>query len=258
MEMGFRVRDIYTLLPLHYLKKGAVCVKAWQINQNSIVGVSSRIARQGDTGRHYDFTGCGTNLVLTNMAFVATSLLPQYAKADGPALKLREHVAEVFNCDDLAMNFVSSATLGGPPVILWSGAGGVTNIHHKYVNKSTQAMPKGLNLSSCRHPRQARAQFQAQPLYCKRGLHRQVRRDLWLLAPTTSHLLGRGLPVTRGTRHRLVSTDRFSRLSLPRRKLEGNIYSSSLGRSAVARVSSWCVSSANFCCSSSARTGDCN
>ncbi|KAK0702142.1 glycosyl transferase family 64 domain-containing protein [Lasiosphaeris hirsuta] len=54
-------------------------------------------------------------LVLTNLAFVHISLMDYYSSDEPIPTLIREHVDEVFNCEDLAINYIASMlTCNGP------------------------------------------------------------------------------------------------------------------------------------------------
>ncbi|KAK3356592.1 glycosyl transferase family 64 domain-containing protein [Lasiosphaeria hispida] len=54
-------------------------------------------------------------LVLTNLAFVHISLMDYYSSTEPIPTLIREHVDEVFNCEDLAINYIASMlTCNGP------------------------------------------------------------------------------------------------------------------------------------------------
>jgi hypothetical protein len=83
--------------------------------------------------------GCFTeNMVLSNAAFMSKSLLREYSKPDGPIAEARAHVDQVTNCEDIAVNFVSSSVFKVPPVAITAAEGVVIKfISHKYVRTNS-------------------------------------------------------------------------------------------------------------------------
>lgn len=95
--------------------------------QGRVVGGTPRCATwQPERGWRYEFcqkhrvkgeiTGTEEySIILTNLAFVHISIMDFYSSDDPQMRQIRDHVTDVFNCEDIAMNFVASMlTCEGP------------------------------------------------------------------------------------------------------------------------------------------------
>ena len=58
------------------------------------------------------------NLILSGLAFAHISFLDYYSSTDPLTTRIREYVDEHFNCEDLAMNFVTSMLTGEGPLLV--------------------------------------------------------------------------------------------------------------------------------------------
>jgi hypothetical protein len=79
----------------------------WQRHRRSIVGPTARFS--GEKVYRTSRLQC-LNAILTNAAFLPTDLMREYFKPTGPAARVRAHVDEHQNCEDIGINFVAAAT----------------------------------------------------------------------------------------------------------------------------------------------------
>lgn len=99
--------------------------QSWRkFGQERMTGALSRCTTlQRDGTWFYDFCPLGGeepySLVLTNLAFSHIGFLDHYASDADPAIKkIRESVDKKFNCEDIALNFVSSILTGAGPLLV--------------------------------------------------------------------------------------------------------------------------------------------
>jgi len=94
--------------------------QAWrQMGQYRVTGALPRcVSRNKEKKLQYHQCSAGNDwyaLVLTNLAFVHISLMDYYSSDEIIPTLIREHVDEVFNCEDIAMNYIASMlTCNGP------------------------------------------------------------------------------------------------------------------------------------------------
>jgi hypothetical protein len=94
--------------------------QAWrQLGRYRVTGALPRCYSRNNQGKlQYHQCGEGNDwyaLVLTNLAFVHISLMDYYSSDEQIPTLIREHVDEVFNCEDLAINYIASMlTCTGP------------------------------------------------------------------------------------------------------------------------------------------------
>ncbi|KAH8885560.1 exostosin-2 [Thozetella sp. PMI_491] len=87
--------------------------------RNRITGAFARcvVANPDGGGYWYDFCRSQPHysLVLTGLAFIHVSFLDYYHSDDALMTKIRDHVEKVFNCEDIALNFIAAMlTCEGP------------------------------------------------------------------------------------------------------------------------------------------------
>jgi len=93
-----------------------------EFGQNRITGVLARCCSLSSSTKAWDYNFCENgefyNLVLTNLAFVDVAYLEYYSSQDADMVQIRDYTDKVFNCEDLALNFVvSRLTCSGPLLI---------------------------------------------------------------------------------------------------------------------------------------------
>lgn len=95
--------------------------KVWrETGQNRLVGAWPRAGRQNKGGKwiystphkSYDY-----NLILTGLAFTHIAFMDYYSSEDRLMVKIRDYVDEHFNCEDIAMNYLTQSLTGCPA--LW-------------------------------------------------------------------------------------------------------------------------------------------
>jgi hypothetical protein len=103
-----------------------------EYGQNKITGALARCASAGRNGE-WSYNFCSPRedvyaLVLTNLAFTHIAFLDYYFSDAPSVIKVRQYVDSVFNCEDIALNFVaSSLTHSGP--LLVRGWDQYVNLH---------------------------------------------------------------------------------------------------------------------------------
>ncbi|KAH7702449.1 multiple exostoses 2, partial [Aphelenchoides avenae] len=91
--------------------------RVWRDNPDVLVGPFARLSYIQSDGRgvYETRSRCEYNTVLTGAAFVHRKYLQAYTY-DMPAV-IREHVDNLTNCEDLAMNFLVANMTGKPPIL---------------------------------------------------------------------------------------------------------------------------------------------
>lgn len=98
--------------------------QTWRkFGQERMTGALSRCAKLARDGTwRYDFCALtgreAYSLVLTNLAFTHIGFLDYYHSDDPTITKIRASVDEKFNCEDIALNFVSSILTGAGPLLV--------------------------------------------------------------------------------------------------------------------------------------------
>ncbi|WKY02846.1 hypothetical protein Q1695_016270 [Nippostrongylus brasiliensis] len=89
--------------------------RVWRENRHRIVGFPARHhARYGDEMYYNSNHTCQLSIILTGAAFLHKSYLQAYTHEMPEAI--RQHVDEVTNCEDIAMNFLVSHRTREPPI----------------------------------------------------------------------------------------------------------------------------------------------
>ena len=92
--------------------------QTWRKNQNRLVGGFARcIGWTEDNELEYQFCRDRDtySIILTGLAFINIAFLDYYSSEAPLMPKIREYVDDKFNCEDLAMNFITSMlTCTGP------------------------------------------------------------------------------------------------------------------------------------------------
>ena len=99
-----------------------------QFGQNRMTGVLARCVERKDGKWTYSFCPNADKkdqqpyqLVLSNLAFLHISFMDYFASDDKTMTAIRDHIDAVFNCDDLAINYITSMiTCKGPLQIVGS------------------------------------------------------------------------------------------------------------------------------------------
>lgn len=98
-----------------------------ETGKNRLVGGWPRAGRKGDDGRmHYHISqkSMDYNMILTGLSFVHVAFLDYYSSSDALMTRIRQYVDEHFNCEDIALNYLTQHITGCPP--LWvKGRSGV-------------------------------------------------------------------------------------------------------------------------------------
>lgn len=98
--------------------------QSWRkFGQERMTGALSRCTKLKNDGTWlYDFCALTGeepySLVLTNLAFTHIGFLDHYFSEDATIKKIRASVDEKFNCEDIALNFVSSILTGAGPLLV--------------------------------------------------------------------------------------------------------------------------------------------
>jgi hypothetical protein len=94
--------------------------KIWRdMGQNRLVGAWPRAARMTDAGTYR--YGIPTdqmdyNMILTGLAFTHIAFMDYYSSEVMALRKTRRYVDRHFNCEDIAMNFLTQSLTGCPPL----------------------------------------------------------------------------------------------------------------------------------------------
>jgi Glycosyl transferase family 64 domain len=93
-----------------------------EFGRDRITGALPRCCSFSSSTNAWEYNFCENgeiyNLVLTNLAFVDISFLDYYSSEDAQMVQIREYVDKVFNCEDIALNFVvSMLTCSGPLLV---------------------------------------------------------------------------------------------------------------------------------------------
>ncbi|KAK5655187.1 hypothetical protein OQA88_6086 [Cercophora sp. LCS_1] len=102
-----------------------------QLGRYRVTGALPRCFSRNDKGELW-YHSCKTgqdwySLVLTNLAFVHISFMDYYSSDETIPTLIRQHVDSVFNCEDIAMNYIASMlTCTGPLHVL-----GKENYHNQ-------------------------------------------------------------------------------------------------------------------------------
>ncbi|PIO60263.1 EXTL2, alpha-1,4-N-acetylhexosaminyltransferase, partial [Teladorsagia circumcincta] len=89
--------------------------RVWRENRHRIVGFPARFhARYGDEMYYNSNHTCQLSIILTGAAFLHKSYLHAYTNEMPEAI--RDHVDQVTNCEDIAMNFLVSHLTREPPI----------------------------------------------------------------------------------------------------------------------------------------------
>ncbi|KAH7313562.1 glycosyl transferase family 64 domain-containing protein [Stachybotrys elegans] len=106
--------------------------QTWRkFGHNRLVGALARCSTVDDKSKQWKYGFCSKNddnyaMVLTNLAFSHIAFMDYYSSSDPRMTRIRDYVDKGLNCEDIAMNFVTSyLTREGP--LLVTG-------HEKYVN----------------------------------------------------------------------------------------------------------------------------
>lgn len=108
--------------------------QTWRkFGKGRMTGALARCASVDKTGAwRYDFCKHDSNkddiysMILTNLAFAHISFLDYYSSPDPTMEKVRKYVDDGFNCEDIAMNFVTGLITGDGPLLVHG--------HEDYVN----------------------------------------------------------------------------------------------------------------------------
>lgn len=98
--------------------------QSWRkFGQERMTGALSRCTKlKGDGTWLYDFCALTGeepySLILTNLAFTHIGFLDHYFSEDPTMNKIRASVDDKFNCEDIALNFVSSILTGAGPLLV--------------------------------------------------------------------------------------------------------------------------------------------
>jgi hypothetical protein len=98
--------------------------QSWRkFGQERMTGALSRCTKLNSDGTWlYDFCALTGeepySLVLTNLAFTHIGFLDHYFSDDPTIKKIRDSVDKKFNCEDIALNFVSSILTGAGPLLV--------------------------------------------------------------------------------------------------------------------------------------------
>ncbi len=94
--------------------------QAWRkFGRSRITGALARCASVASGSQQWDYNFCEHgdvySMVLNNLAFVDVAFLDFYSSTDPRLTKIRAHVDDVFNCEDIGLNFaISALTCSGP------------------------------------------------------------------------------------------------------------------------------------------------
>lgn len=98
--------------------------QTWRkFGRNRLVGALPRCAVQKGGEWKYDFCSDkededAYSMIITNLAFAHISFLDYYSSNDPGMTKIRQHVDDHLNCEDIALNFAaSSLTCSGPLLV---------------------------------------------------------------------------------------------------------------------------------------------
>lgn len=98
--------------------------QTWRkFGQDRMTGALSRCTKLNNDGSWmYDFCALTGeepySLVLTNLAFTHIGFLSHYFSDDAVITQIRDSVDKNFNCEDIALNFVSSILTGSGPLLV--------------------------------------------------------------------------------------------------------------------------------------------
>ncbi|KID96229.1 exostoses (multiple)-like 3, partial [Metarhizium majus ARSEF 297] len=99
--------------------------QTWRkFGRHRMTGGFTRCAdRDADGG--WKYTGCSTeegqnyyNMILSGLAFTHISFMDYYSSQDEVPKKIRAYVDEHFNCEDIALNFITSLLSGEGPLLV--------------------------------------------------------------------------------------------------------------------------------------------
>ncbi|PCD21243.1 hypothetical protein FGRA07_11739 [Fusarium graminearum] len=114
--------------------------QAWRkFGRDRLTGALARCSDIAADG-NYKYTFCSGkerdnySMVLTNLSFTHVSFMDYYWSDDSTMTKVRDYVNSVFNCEDIALNYVQGLLTGHGPLLV--------NGREKYVNL---APPKGIS-----------------------------------------------------------------------------------------------------------------
>lgn len=101
--------------------------KTWrETGQSRLVGAWPRLGKPNKEGQwHYIIPGKESeyNMILTGLTFVHIAFLDYYSSSDVLMTQIRDYVDEHFNCEDIAMNYMTQY-ITGCPTIYAKGKGG--------------------------------------------------------------------------------------------------------------------------------------
>jgi hypothetical protein len=99
--------------------------QSWRkFGQHRITGGFTRCAVQESNGK-WKYTMCSSdeghnqyNMILSGLAFAHISFLDYYSSEDDIPKKIRAYVDEHFNCEDIALNYITSLLTGEGPLLV--------------------------------------------------------------------------------------------------------------------------------------------
>lgn len=96
--------------------------KIWrEMGQNRLVGAWPRAARLTEQGTYrygIPTTQMDYNMILTGLAFTHIAFMDYYSSDDRIMSAVRRYVDRHFNCEDIAMNFMTQSLTGCPPMFV--------------------------------------------------------------------------------------------------------------------------------------------